>query len=476
MTQDSENYMDLPTESEIPWTQTADLGAGVAAPGGELLQSAVERFTVVPGENQDEDVYVQIVESSQDIKKLVSIDVRAGFNKAAVSASAHTKFADNLSVSDHSSTVVYFGKILWGAAFASPLPHLTAEALKLYKKNPKEFHRAHGHYFIAGFTKEAKLSIFAHVTGQERTSVRSIAADVNATFKNPDFGAKGDLATNLENSAKKSNCLIELNILKTGVSGKGSEENLNIPMSEAQKHFKDFKERAIGTKAKALLVHYMRVEPTISTKVVVDPDMFNTANRFYEDLILARVLRKRLPKHYAEQNMEQKFKDIEDDNLKYIPRDLSGDIEKLRELRKRIQKWVYDADELEKYRHLWQKAERASSEMFKWGVNPWEDPELAGLDIAVNSNNIRRGYILERDGLAYLTGSLTIKVEPNRTICGIELRPNKSHHGNFGLVDGGLKKDLVIFKFKSEYCRGFNWRATVWSVPKDMSLFEINEL
>ena len=334
--------MDLPTESDIPWTKTAHLGAGVAAPSGELLKSAVEPFTAEAAGERDEHFNQVAMESSQDVKILVSADVGAGFSNAAVSASAHTQLVNSLSVSSRSSTVICTGQISWGEAFPLSLPRMTDEALELYKRDRSGFHRAHGHYFIAGFTKESKLMIFARITGQKRESVLKISADVSAKVQSVQGKITGEVATALENSAKKENCKIEIDLIKTGMSDIKTDESgktdikpdksdktdadaavsviPGLAPSQVPAHVEDFLKRAVGTRTRALLVHYTRVEPTVSTRIDLDPDMFTTANRFYEDLVLARVLKKTLPKNYAE-NMVKGLKVIEDDAMKYLPRD-----------------------------------------------------------------------------------------------------------------------------------------------------------
>ncbi len=473
--------MDLPTESEIPWTKTAHLGAGVAAPNGELLKSAVEPFTAEAAGGQEEHFNQLAMESSQDVKMLVSVDVGGGFSNAAVSASAHTQLVNSLSVSSRSSTVICTGQISWGEAFPSELPRMTDEALDLYKRDRSGFHRAHGHYFIAGFTKESKLMIFARITGQKRESVLKISADVSAKVQSVQGKITADVAAAMENSAKKENCKIEIDLIKTGMSGIKTDTSdktdtdgaVTIPglaLSQVPAHVEDFLKRAVGTRTRALLVHYTRVEPTVSTRIDLDPDMFTTANRFYEDLVLARVLKKTLPKNYAE-NMVKDLKVIEDDALKYLPRDLSGRIEKIQELRNRIEKWISSANKLEKYRLLWQRAFQTpgSAHDIHWGIiNPSKDPELSDLDIKYNTDSLRKPY----KGPGWQEGSLMIAVPDDRVICGIELTRNKSKNGLSTKVDGGVGEKFVRFKFKSEYDRGFNWTATVWSVPKDMASFE----
>jgi len=465
--------MDLHTESEIPWTITANLGDGIAAPSGELLQSAVEPFTTVPGEARREEIDALTVTSEKEIRELVSADVNVGFNTAAVATSAQTHMENNLSVSDRSSTIVFKGRFVWDPALASPLPRLTAEARSLYERDPSEFHSAHGHYFIAGFTKEAELTIFARVIATSRESVREISAEVKAGIQSVGWKADASVATDIEKLARSQNCKIELDLLKTGMSDDKDSEVPGLTLSEVPDHVKDFQKRAVGTKTKALLVHYTRVEPKISTKTDVSAEMYEKANHFYENCVVARVLRSRLPKYYAKHNMEKLLKDIEDDALKHVPRDLSGNIGKLYDLSDRIENWLSDFEKLETYRRLWQdvKAAPGTKNGTKWGVTLWDDPELSGLEVDSKSESLRKPYTKP----GWQKGSLKIEV-PHRKICGIELKSNKGHAGSHNLRNGGLNKDFVEFGFKSEYDRGFNWTVKVWSVPEDMAHFALDEL
>jgi hypothetical protein len=465
--------MDLHTESEIPWTITANLGDGIAAPSGELLQSAVEPFTTVPGETRSEKLYTLTVKSEKEIRKLVSADAHVGFNTAAVATSAQTHVENNLSVSDRSSTIVFKGRFVWDQALTSPLPRLTAEARSLYERDPSEFHRAHGHYFIAGFTKEAELTIFARVIATSRESVRKISAKVEAAIHSVGWKADAGAATDIENLARSQNCKIELDLLKIGMSDDKDSDVPGLTLSEIPGHVKDFQKRAVGSKTTALLVHYTRVEPKISTKTDVSAEMYEKANHFYENLVVARVLRSRLPKYYAKHNMEKLLKDIEDDALKYVPRDLSGNISKLYDLSDRIENWLSDVEKLEAYRRLWHdvKATPGTKNGFKWGVTLWDDPELSGLEIDSKSESLRLPYTTP----GWRNGHLKIEV-PHRKICGIELKSNKEHAGSHNLKNGGLNKDFVKFDFKSEYDRGFNWTVKVWSIPEGMAHFASDEL
>jgi len=465
--------MDLHTESEIPWTITANLGDGIAAPSGELLQSAVEPFTAVPGQSRSEKLYALTVESEKEIRELVSANAHLGFNTAAVSTSAQTHVENNLSVSDRSSTIVFKGRFVWDPALASPLPRLTAEARSLYERDPSEFHRAHGHYFIAGFTKEAELTIFARVIATSRESAREVSAKVEAGIQSVGWKANADAATAIQNFAKGKNCKIELDLLKVGMADDKDSHVPGLTLSEIPGHVEDFQKRAVGTKTTALLVHYTRVDPKISTKTDVSAEMFEKANQLYENLVVARVLKTRLPKYNAKHNMEKDLNKIEADVQKYVPRDLSGDISVVNALSDRIETWLSDAEELEVYRRLWRdvNATPGKKEGSTWGVTSWDDPELADLPVESKSESRRQPY--KRPG--WERGSLKIEV-PGRKICGIKLIANKGHNGDHTLQSGGLKKNFVNFTFKSAYDRGFNWTVKVWSVPEEKSHFASDEL
>ena len=221
-------YMDLHTESEIPWTKTANLGDGIAAPSGELLKSAVEPFTTSPNEAREEKHNLQTVEDEETIRKLVSLDARVGFNTATVATSVQAHVENHLSVSHRSSTVVLKGRYEWEPSIASPLPRLTAEAQSLYERDPSEFHRFHGHYFIAGFIKKAELTIFARVIATSRESAREVSAKVEAGIHSVGWKANADAATNIENFAKTQKCKIELDLLKIRMS---DDRTLTSPVS-----------------------------------------------------------------------------------------------------------------------------------------------------------------------------------------------------------------------------------------------------
>lgn len=466
-------YMDLHTESEIPWTKTANLGDGIAAPSGELLQSAVEPFPTSPKQAREEKHHLQTVEDEETIRKLVSFDARVGFNTAAVATSVQTHVENHLSVSHRSSTVVLKGRYEWEPSLASPLPRLTAEAQSLYERDPSEFHRAHGHYFIAGFIKKAELTIFARVIATSRESARKVSAKVEAGIHSVGWKANAEAATEIENFASAQNCKIEIDLLKTGMSDGKDSDVPGLTLREIPAHVKDFHKRAVGTKTTALLVHYTRVDPRISTKTDVDAETYEKANHFYENLVVARVLKSRLPKYYAKHEMGKLLKEIEDDAQKYVPRDLSGDINKLNKLSDRIENWLSDVEDLEAYRRLWHdvKAAPGTKGAAAWGVTSYDDPELAELPVEIKSQSIRQPY--RRPG--WERGSLTIQV-PKRKICGIKLIANKAHNGDHNLKTGGLNKDLVTFAFKSAYDRGFNWTVQVWSVPEEKAHFASDEL
>lgn len=473
MKQDLKTSMDLHTESEIPWATTANLGDGIAAPSGELLQSAVEPFTTVPGETRSEKLYTLTVESEKEIRELVSADAHVGFNTAAVAISTQTHVENHLSVSDRSSTIVFKGRFVWDQALASPLPRLTAEAQSLYERDPSEFHRAHGHYFIAGFTKEAELTIFARVIATSRKSARKVSAKVEAGIHSVGWKAEADAATNIENFARSEKCKIELDLLKIGMSDGKDSDVPGLTLSEIPGHVKDFQKRAVGTKTTALLVHYTRVDPKISTKTDVSAEMYEKANHFYENLFVARVLKSRLPKYYAKHGMVKLLKEIEADSQKYVPHDLSGDISKLNDLSDRIENWLSDVEELEVYRRLWHdvKAAPGKNKGWTWGVISYDDPELADLAVESKSESLRKPY--KKPG--WERGSMKIEL-PHRKICGIKLISNKAHNGDHNLQNGGLNKDFVTFAFKSEYDRGFNWTVKVWSVPEEKAHFALDEL
>ena len=467
--------MDLHTESEIPWTITANLGDGIAAPSGELLQSAVEPFTAVPGMTRTEKLFIQSVESEKEIRELVSVDAHVGFNTAAVATSAQTHVEKSLAVSDRSSTVLFKGRFVWDPALASPLPCVTAEARSLYERDPSEFHRAHGHYFIAGFTKEAELTIFARVRATSRESASKVSAKVKADIKNVGWNADAAAATDIEKFARSQNCEIELDLLKTGMSDDRDSDVPGLTLSQIPGHVKDFQKRAVGTKTTALLVHYTRVDPKISTKTDVSADMYEKANHFYENLVVANVLKSTLPKYYAKHNMEKLLNEIVADGQKYVPRDLSGDIHKLNDLSDRIENWLKDVDELEVYRRLWHDVNAApgTKNGWNWGVISWDDPELAALAVDSKSESRRQPYTWKQPGRQ--KGSLKIEV-PHRKICGIKLMANKRFNGDHTLANGGLKKDSVKFDFMSEFDRGFNWTVKVWSVPEEKTHFTPDEL
>ena len=467
--------MDLHTESEIPWTITANLGDGIAAPSGELLQSAVEPFSTLPGETRNEKLYALTVESEKEIRELVSADAHVGFNTAAVATSAQTHVENSLSVSDRSSTIVFKGRYMWDPALASPLPRLTAEAQSLYERDPSEFHRAHGHYFIAGFTKEAELTIFARVIATSRESARQVSAKVEAGIHSVGWKANAEAAADIEDFASTQNCKIELDLLKTGMSDDRDSDVPGLTLSQIPGHVKDFQKRAVGTKTTALLVHYTRVDPKISTKTDVSADMYEKANHFYENLVVANVLKSTLPKYYAKHNMEKLLNEIVADGQKYVPRDLSGDIHKLNDLSDRIENWLKDVDELEVYRRLWHDVNAApgTKNGWNWGVISWDDPELAALAVESKSESRRQPYTWKQPGRQ--KGSLKIEV-PHRKICGIKLMANKRFNGDHTLANGGLKKDSVKFDFMSEFDRGFNWTVKVWSVPEEKTHFTPDEL
>jgi len=405
--------------------------------------------------------------------RLWSADAHVGFNTAAVATSAQTHVENYLSVSDRSSTIVFKGRYVWDPALASPLPRLTAEAQSLYERDPSEFHRAHGHYFIAGFTKEAELTIFARVIATSRESAREVSAKVEAGIHSVGWKANADAATNIENFAKTQKCKIELDLLKIRMSDDKDSDVPGLTLSEIPGHVKDFHKRAVGTKTKALLVHYTRVDPKISTKTDVSAEMYEKANHFYENLVVARVLKSRLPKYYAKHNMEKLLNEIKADTEKYVPRDLSGDISKLNDLSDRIENWLSDVEELEVYRRIWHdvKAAPGTNKGWNWGLTSWDDPELADLAVESKSESCRQPYTKP----GWQRGSLKIEV-PHRKICGIKLIANKQSNGDHNLQNGGLNKDFVKFAFKSDYDRGFNWTVKVWSVPEGKAHFASDEL
>jgi hypothetical protein len=205
----------------------------------------------------------------------------------------------------------------------------------------------------------------------------------------------------------------------------------------------------------------------------VSAEIYEKANHFYENLVVARVLKSRLPKYYAKHNMEKLLKEIEDDARNYVPRDLSGDNSKLNDLSDRIENWLSDVEELEVYRRLWQavKAAPGTNKGLNWGVTSWDDPELADLAVESKSESRRQPYTTP----GWQRGSLKIEV-PNRKICGIKLIANKKFNGDHNLQNGGLNKDFVNFAFKSNYDRGFNWTVKVWSVPQEKAHFALDEL
>ena len=466
-----EESMELPTAWNLPWAKTAVLGAGVSAPSGELTKTATTPFDALPGDSRSERTRFIEIRNETELRDFVSTDLSAGMNTANMAGSVRTHVENSVRFDERSSTIMFSGIYEWDPAISSTLPQMTAEAKNLYQKDPTEFHRAYGHYFIGGFTKTAKITIFARMMAVSQESLSKVSAEVGANIHSVGWEADINAATELEKLIKNENCQIEIDIYKDGMVAGGDTEVFGQSLASIPKHVKDFQKRAIGTKNEALLIHYARVEPKVIPKIPVSPTMYQTAKHLYEDIVVANTLSNSLPKQYTEE-YRGLLRHIEDDVAADVPRDLSGDINTLFGIADRMDNWISDVKTLRSYQKLWRIVNKTpgTKRGSRWGYTDLDDPELSNLDIDVTSQSRRKEW---KNG--WVTGSLKVDVG-DRKICGVVLVSNKGNNGKHVLSKGGLHQSFVEFKLDSDFDRGFNWTAKVLSAPEEMSRFVSDDL
>lgn len=460
----------LPTEATIPWTSSATLGAGVAAPSGELLAQAVEPFVAQAGDVRREEEHLDRVETEEDLRRLMTAAVSAEFNIGAVSAAATTRLERSLEVSERSLTILCTATITWREdALAADKPSLTQEAVTVLHDNPAKFRAAYGDYFIAGYTKKATLSVFARLHATDRESLLKVAGEAAAKMKGVVAQGKVEIAGGLEEYARTNNCTISVDVYKDGVRGPAAgaptqpEACVGLDLKDVPSHVTDFFARAVGAKAEAILMHYHRVEPTVPTAIDLDPRVFLEAQALYERLVFAKVLAKQLPVNYV-QPLSDKLGGLERSARARIPRDLSCDLPTVHLLADQLEDWITEAQQIEDYRRLWRTVVAQPA-----GVTSWDGP-------AVIEQCPVRSLRIPYSKPGWVTGQIVFDDLPGRKVCGYQVIYNRNHAGSWRVSGGGVGKEMIKFDFTSEYDRGINWTVKVWTVPADKVRFEHSDL
>lgn len=457
---------ELPTEAKIPWPMSAFLGVGVVAPSGELLGQAVEPFEVKGGSVRTEDIHLTRIETEEDLRREMSGSVEAEYSSISTSGEARARLEKSVEVSERKMTILCTATIQWQEdAVATAYPPLKDVAVKSLEQSPAVFRDSYGDYFIAGYTKKATLSVFAHLTSSSRESMLKVAAEASAKMKGVVSGS-ATVAASLDEFATTNNCSIQVDIYKDGVADPGAkgrtEAFFGLDLKDVPAHVKDFGKRAVGSHADAILVHYHRIEPRVPTTIELDPQVFMEADRLHGRLVFARVMAKDLPVNYGEE-LATRLDDIERKVRAKVPRDLSVDLQTLHLLSEEVEDWITDAGEVEDYRKLWRIVMAGGT-----GVTTWDGPALIEQSPPQNAQGKYTSPGWVRRQLLF--------AEPGRKVCGFRITANRGDNGSWGIADGGLGKDLIRFWFKSEYDRGTNWTATVWTVPKDRVNFEPTDL
>jgi hypothetical protein len=460
----------LPTEAMIPWTSTAALGAGVAAPSGELLAQAVEPFEVQAGDVRGEEEHIDWVQTEEDLRRLMTAAVSAEFNIGAVSGGATTRLEKSLEVSERSLTILCTATINWREdALVARRPSLTQEAVNVLHDNPAKFRSAYGDYFIAGYTKKASLSVFARLHATDRESLLKVAAEAAAKMRGVAVQGEVEIAGGLEEYARTNNCTITVDVYKDGVRGPAvgvptePEACVGLELKDVPSHVTDFFARAVGAKAEAILMHYHRVEPTIPTEIDLDPQVFLEAQALYGRLVFAKVLAKQLPVHYI-QPLSDRLDSLDRSALARIPRDLSCDLQTVHLLADQLEDWISEAQQIEDYRKLWRTVVANPA-----GVTSWEGP-------AIIEQCPARSLRIPYSKPGWVTGEIVFDDLPGRKVCGYQVIYNRNHAGSWRVSLGGVGKEMIRFAFTSEYDRGINWTVMVWTVPADKVRFEHSDL
>jgi hypothetical protein len=185
----------------------------------------------------------------------------------------------------------------------------------------------------------------------------------------------------------------------------------------------------VGTKTKAVLIHYSRLKPRIPTTIPLDRDVFLAVQKLDRKLFDARMLLDRLPASRREARTNE-LKDLRSAIETALPHDLDCTLDYLAPLTQEFDAWLSRATTTAEDLVLWRKLRWA--EVVKChtiaGFPPMRGKRVVGYQCTSNHDSSRGGLYVDQ---------------------------------------GDLLHDEIGFRAHSQRDRGFDWDIRIWVAPAE---------
>lgn len=194
---------DLQTAATVDWRDTLEVGLGIAAPSGQPMRQAVERFELPRVDEAISTGFKFVtVDSHEKGSQLVDVSDSANFSLGGVQGKFSAAWRNQISYDSRRMTVLLQSWIDWQPqkALLSSL-RLTDEAKAVLAKGAQRLRRAYGDYFVAGYQRRARLFVAYKLEPQDESSLAQFKASVSASG----FGSVAEGSTELRHLAEKHN-------------------------------------------------------------------------------------------------------------------------------------------------------------------------------------------------------------------------------------------------------------------------------
>jgi hypothetical protein len=263
------------------------LGRGVNQLTGEVYTSpAVTGTTAVNPVAAGQKISRKMMrlESSEQLRKTLDVDVSVEGRYGAFSGAARTRFADEVAQNRWS---IYFLLTIRVTDADEGLdgPKLHEEAEGLLKLNkPERFRQRFGDEFIAGFIKGGDYRVVWSISGADETEKQAVAVDVQAGFDAVISSAEVGVRVNSKVERSRSFLKVDAHVYQAGGGRTWHENNIGEVLEKAE----DFAAQVAGSNA---IPYYAITRPYTDLRLPSDDVSFvelENARQALEEMWRAR--------------------------------------------------------------------------------------------------------------------------------------------------------------------------------------------
>lgn len=264
----------------VPWRDGFNLGTGIDALTGSVMQTAIVPSTFVPDGTFSLTQFNKSVTSEEDSEALFSGLFSASVNIEGISGSASVSFLSEVSYSSRSSTIVFYRNDLENNYGSLTGPALTSDAMTCMKAGGDAFRNQYGDYYISGVMRGSQLIFMLEFSSQTEAEHTQFMSSIGVNI--PDQ-LSSDFQAAVNSAATSTHTSINMTFYQNGADEPSTA--ITWEQSDLDDAIKNYINTLTPVPMFAALSHYSTLPDTnlYPSTINADPDAATYASILYRD-------------------------------------------------------------------------------------------------------------------------------------------------------------------------------------------------